>query len=158
MSLAKRDKRPHAGFQFDPDALGKLLKGTFPEIEFALLMGSARDGVVPAGGDIDLALYTRDRLGLGLRMRVAEAVREWLPDAEVDIGQFNGAEPVYRFEALKGRLLFARDMDFFAGAFSLACREYESQMQDYHRQFSYRLEHQGRAARPSSGMVLFSEN
>jgi hypothetical protein len=38
----------------------------------------------------------------------------------------NSAEPVYRFEALKGRLLFTRDHDFYIKFFSIASREYES--------------------------------
>jgi hypothetical protein len=45
-----------------------------------------------------------------------------------------------RFEPLKGRLLFARDMNRFLDAYSLACREYESQMRDYERQARYRLQ------------------
>jgi hypothetical protein len=47
---------------------------------------------------------------------------------------------VYRFEALKGRLLFARDRDFLAEFHSLTCREYETQMIHYARQRRYRLE------------------
>jgi len=59
---------------------------------------------------------------------------------------FDRAEPAYRFEALKGRLLFARDHERFLDAFSLACREYESQIYDYERQAGYRLKRREAAA------------
>lgn len=146
MSVSRRHLHPHPGFRFDPEALGRMLRDRFPEIDFAMLLGSARDGRVPPDGDIDLAVCTAGRLKLDLRMRIAEAVRELAPEATADVGQFNGAEPVYRFEALKGRLLFARDMDRFAAAFSLACREYEIQMRHYRRQFEYRLKRREIAA------------
>ncbi len=146
MTASQHHLHPHSGFRFDPEALGRLLRERFPEIDFALLMGSARDGSVPPNGDIDLAVCVDGRLNLDLRMRIAETVRELTPEASADIGQFNGAEPVYRFEALKGRLLFARDMNRFAAAFSLACREYESQMHHYRRQLEYRLQRREIAA------------
>ena len=131
---------------FSPDALGAALRAECPEIGFALLMGSARDGVVPAGGDLDLAVSLNTRLSLPLVERITAIVQRVAPGVEVDIGCFDRTEPVYRFEALKGRLLFTRDQDRFLVAYSLACREYESQMRDYERQARYRLERNGEAA------------
>ena len=38
--------------------LSKILKEEFPEILFAFLFGSARDGSIKSGSDVDLAIYT----------------------------------------------------------------------------------------------------
>ena len=63
---------------------------------------------------------------------------ERAPGAYCDIGFLNHAEPVYRFEALRGRLLFTRNVETYLRFFSLTCREYESQLADYERQYRYR--------------------
>jgi thiamine monophosphate kinase len=63
-----------------------------------------------------------------------------LPEVRCDAGILNSAEPVYRFEALKGRLLFVHDRVGYAAFYSLTCREYESQMASYERQRLYRQE------------------
>ena len=141
MSLSQRESSAgRSGGAFDPAILGAALREECPEVEFALLMGSARDGCIPPGGDLDLAVFLADGLNLDLVERITAAVQRVVPGSDVDIGCFNRAEPVYRFEALKGRLLFARDQDRFLDAFSLTCREYESQMRHYERQARYRLE------------------
>jgi hypothetical protein len=147
MSLSRREfKKNRATVEFDPAALGEALRSECPEIGFALLMGSARDGIVPARGDLDIAVSIKSGLNLEILKRIEAIVRQCVPDVEVDIGLFNQAEPVYRFEALKGRLLFTRDQEDYLHAFSLTCREYESQMVDYERQARYRLQRKGEAA------------
>lgn len=120
--------------------MGAVLRERCPELDFVLLMGSARDGRVPPGGDLDLAVGMQGKLTMDLLDRIHEVVAPLAPGVPVDVGHFDRTEPVYRFEALKGRLLFARDQERFLDAFSLACREYESQMHDYERQARYRLE------------------
>ena len=52
---------------FDPAALGEALRAECPEVDFILLMGSGRDGWIPPGGDLDLAIGLRDRLTYELR-------------------------------------------------------------------------------------------
>jgi hypothetical protein len=123
---------------FDPAALGTSLRDGCPEISFALLLGSACSGHIPPGGDLDLAVSVVSGLSLPLVQRITGLAQGVVPGADIDIGCFDRAEPVYRFEALKGRLLFARDLDRFLDAYSLACREYESQIHDYERQARYR--------------------
>jgi hypothetical protein len=88
---------------------------------------------------LDLAVSVESNFTLALMDRISVVAQRTLPDVPIDIGCFDRAEPVYRFEALKGRILFARDDERFINAFSLACREYESQMYDYERQAGYRL-------------------
>lgn len=141
MALSRRElKAGVTPATFDPDALGAALREACPQVDFALLMGSARDGRVGRGGDIDLALGMRDRLTSELLDRITALADRFAPGVVADIGHFDRAEPVYRFEALKGRLLFARDQERFLDAFVCACREYESQMLDYERQAHYRLQ------------------
>ena len=141
MSLSRRESNAgRPGGTFDPAVLGTALREECPEVEFALLMGSARDGCIPPGGDVDLAVCVRAGLSLGLVERIVSLVQRLAPGTDVDVGCFNRTEPIYRFEALKGRLLFARDGDRFLDAYSLTCREYESQMHDYERQSRYRLQ------------------
>jgi hypothetical protein len=141
MSLSRREaKSRQAAVTFDTGVLGAALRDGCPEVDFALLLGSARDGHIPPGGDLDLAVNPKGGLTLALVGRITAVAQLLAPGCDVDVGCFNRAEPVYRFEALRGRLLFARDRGRFWDAFSLACREYESQMRDYERQARYRLE------------------
>ncbi len=142
MSLSRRDHedRSPIAIEFEPERMAEAIRVACPDVDFALLLGSARDGRVPPGGDVDLAVSTRGRLGfdgLGQIVRAAESV---VPGVPVDVGCFDRAEPVYRFEALRGRLLFARDLDRYLDAFSRTCREYEDRMIHYRRQRRYRLE------------------
>ena len=121
------------------DKLIASLENSCPEVVFALLHGSARDGFIKRGSDIDLAFYLKKRATLSFYERVMSAVSEIAPGIECDIGILNNAEPVYRFEALRGKLLFARDYEAYLKFYSLTCREYESQLADYERQHRYRL-------------------
>ncbi len=124
---------------FDPAALGEALSRECEAIVFALLMGSARDGHVAAGSDIDLALYLAEPASFRLIGQVQDIAARVAPGVHCDVGLLRNAEPVFRFEALKGRLLFTRDREVFLRFFSLTCREYESQLASYARQYSFRM-------------------
>jgi len=125
--------------EFDPAALGTALRKACEEILFALLMGSARDGHVAVGSDLDLALYLEVPPSLRVVARVQDIAASFAPGVYCDVGFLRNTEPVFRFEALKGRLLFTRDQELFLRFFSLTCREYESQLASYARQYSYRM-------------------
>jgi hypothetical protein len=125
---------------FEPAELASVLRETLPEAEFCFLLGSAMDGIVAVGSDLDLAFYLQGKPSFAFYERVVEAVKRLMPDVRCDTGILNNAEPVFRFEALKGRLLFARDQERYLTFFSRTCREYESQMFDYERQRRYRRE------------------
>jgi uncharacterized protein len=126
--------------KFDVQQLSEALESACPQADFALLHGSAKDGELKKGSDIDVALFLNCKPSTEIYMSAIKAVHEVCPDAEADIGILNNAEPVYRFEALKGKLLFNRNMEKYLDFFSLTCREYESQMYDYQRQHRYRME------------------
>lgn len=126
--------------QFDPVALGHALEKV-AEVEFAVLMGSAKEGVVNPHSDVDIAVYLSVPLKVELYVKIAECVTSQIgSDVRVDLGILNGADPVYRFEALKGRLLFYRDEEVWLNFYSVTCREFETQMVHYERQRRYRLE------------------
>lgn len=125
---------------FDLRQLAEAVEKACPEVVFAFLLGSARDGVVRPGGDIDIAVYTPSKPTLEFYNRLIRAVEQVAPFAEVHPGILNRANPIYRFEALKGRRLFVRDMAVYAEFFSITCREYETRMFEFARQRRYRLE------------------
>ncbi|NLX25859.1 MAG: hypothetical protein GXY61_07865 [Lentisphaerae bacterium] len=139
--MSKKQLNSHQGSTcFDPKELGEKLERACPEAIFCLLMGSAVGGIVKEGSDLDLAFYLEGAPTLNFYSRVSKVVDELAPGVRCDTGILNRTEPVFRFEALKGQLLFVRNEEQYARFFSLSCREYESQMFDYERQRKYRLE------------------
>jgi predicted nucleotidyltransferase len=125
----------------DVNQLAKHLDAACPEARFAFLFGSANDGVVRPGSDIDVGLYVDTPHDFDLYSRTMDAVTVAVPGAEPDISVVTmDSDVVLRFEMLKGRKLFVRDMDCYLDFFSLTCREYEDQMADYERQRRYRQE------------------
>ena len=152
MPLSKHhiDTKPVAT-PLDRDRLAALLEAALPQVVFAYLHGSAAvSGVVPAHSDLDLALFLdpgtlaadggTDHSLPDVYVAAAEAAESVAPGVRCDIGILNGAEPVFRFEVLKGHLLFCRDREQWLRFYSLTCREYESRLFHYEKQRRYRLE------------------
>ena len=108
-----------AGICFDVEKLAQEIERSCKTVVFALLHGSAKAGIVCAGSDIDVALYLSEKHTLEMISAVSAAVGRIVPATECDVGVLNGAEPVYRFEALRGRLLFSRDEEAYLSFFSL---------------------------------------
>lgn len=141
MGISKKHLNTHSGaVTFDPDQLAGHLEKEITSAGFCLLMGSAVDGEVAEGSDLDLAFYLTEPLSTDFYAQVEAVVGRHVPGVRCDIGILNQADPIFRFEALKGRLLFVRSKELYASFFSLTCREYESQMFDYEKQRKYRLE------------------
>jgi predicted nucleotidyltransferase len=134
---------PARAITFDVERLGEVLRERCPEVTFALLHGSARSGTVAPGSDVDVAVHCSRPASAQVLLGVMAAVAQVVPGVECDVGVLNEADPVFRFEVLRGRLLFTRDREQYLDFYSLACREYESQMADYERQHRYRLEARG---------------
>ncbi len=125
---------------FNPHLLADKIQENCPEVIFCFLLGSARDGLLGPESDVDIAVFIQEKPKPDDFFDISDAASSIIPDRKIDIGFLNGAEPVYRFEALRGRLLFTRDRESYLTFFSLTCREYESQMVSYVRQHRYRLE------------------
>jgi predicted nucleotidyltransferase len=110
-------------------------------IEYALAFGSARDGVVHAGSDLDVAVslmhpdVQNTDLLLGIVGKVEDAF-----GVPCDLTVLNTAGPVLRHEALKGRVLFVRpDRETaFSDFYARTCAEYEDLMAWRARQLAYR--------------------
>ena len=129
MGISKKHLNTHSGaITFDPSRLATRLEKDLASVSFCLLMGSAVDGKIAEGSDLDLAFYLTEPLTLDFYAKVQTIIDNQVPGVQCDIGILNNAEPVFRFEALKGELLFVRDKEIYASFFSLTCREYESQM------------------------------
>lgn len=126
---------------FKPEELSRLLQKLVPHIVFAYLMGSARNGTVKQGSDLDLAVFLNIKPNLPLYDKIQDICESIVSGpVRCDVGILNHADPVYRFEALKGRLLFTRNQEIWLTFYSRTCREVEHQMFHYEKQRRYRLE------------------
>ena len=100
-----------------------------PRIVLATLFGSAKDGTVRPGSDVDLGVLLSPALTPleFYDFYVAMTARlSTLP--EVDLVDLNHAGSVLAFEALCGRRLVVRDPEAVAAFSSRVAREYESDM------------------------------
>lgn len=119
-----------------------------PDVVAAWAFGSAQGGELRQGSDADVGvLMTRpptfeEQLALIGRLEKAP----W--PAEIDLVILNDANPILRFEAVSGRLLFTRDLSALAEFVSLTARKYEDEMAQWER--AMRLYHSpaGSANRP----------
>jgi predicted nucleotidyltransferase len=124
----------------DLQELAVVLEGT-GDIAFAMVFGSARDGLVHKGSDLDVGVWlapaeaaTIDRL-----MEIVARIEDTFI-VPCDLTLLNTAGPVLRHEALKGRVLFVRPdrEDDFADFYTRTCAEYEDLMAWRARQLAYR--------------------
>ncbi|MFW5802809.1 MAG: type VII toxin-antitoxin system MntA family adenylyltransferase antitoxin [Verrucomicrobiota bacterium] len=124
--------------EVDLDKLGEYLHRD-PRIVGATVFGSARDGRVRPGSDLDLAVLFDAPLPAEDFLDFYSALCDQVPGVEkVDLICLNQADPILAFEAISGTFLCTNDKEKMAGYFSLVCREYEDVMGN--------LEHQRRMA------------
>lgn len=128
------------GKTIDLQRLAGVLKG-IASIEYAMVFGSARDGLVQAESDLDIAVSLAhgdagsiDRLG-EIVGKVEEAFA-----VTCDLTVLNTAGTVLRHEVLMGRVLFVRPdyEDDFSQFYVLTCAEYEDLIAWRARQLAYR--------------------
>ncbi len=95
----------------------------------ATVFGSAQDGRVRPGSDLDLAVLFDQPLSGEEFLRFYSELCDQVPGVEkVDLIRLNEADPILAFEAISGIFLCTNDRDKMAGYFSLTCREYEDVM------------------------------
>jgi predicted nucleotidyltransferase len=141
MGISKRHlERNSVELRFSVSALAEELKSRAEEVVFAYLLGSASAGRIKPYSDLDIAVFTHGKPNGSLYDKAQEAVGAAVGDVRCDLGILNRAEPIYRFEAIKGVLLFTRDQEAWLRFYSLANREYEHQLYDYEKQRRYRVE------------------
>ncbi|HID53433.1 MAG TPA: nucleotidyltransferase domain-containing protein [Anaerolineae bacterium] len=100
----------------------------FPRLVAAWVFGSAQDGFVRPGGDVDVGVLWRGWPSLDDLAALRMAVQDALQMDAVDLVVLNNASPVLRFEAISGRPIFCRDAGQRAVFASLTAREYEDEM------------------------------
>ncbi len=134
-SAAARESKP-----IDLERLTTILGG-IEAVEYALVFGSARAGIVHAGSDLDVAVSLGGAEGqsVDLLLEIVGKVEDAF-GVTCDLTVLNTAGPVLRHEALKGRVLFVRRdrEDEFVEFYVRTCAEYEDLMASYTRQLAYR--------------------
>lgn len=142
-SQKQRRMMPSATTKSTPIDLQRLATtlGDIESIEYAMVFGSARDGIVYAGSDLDVAVSLAD-LDAESVDRLLEIVGK-VEDAfgvTCDLTVLETAGPVLRHEALKGHVLFIRPgrEDDFSEFYVRTCAEYEDLMAWRARQLAYR--------------------
>lgn len=127
---------------FSIDTLAMSLK-KLPEISFAYLLGSAQNGIMKAGSDLDIAIFMDNNStgSFSIYRNICDCCSALLPGVRIDLGLLNQSQdPVYKYESIKGKLLFAKDTETWLRFFSVNAREYDSQMSHYRKQQRYRME------------------
>jgi len=92
------------------------------------VFGSAQAGQVPEGSDLDIALLVEQQLTFAEWLEILGHLQARLQFDDIDLVVLNEANPILRFEAVSGKLLFCRDWQQMAAFVSLTAREYEDEM------------------------------
>jgi predicted nucleotidyltransferase len=112
----------------DLDALARTLAAD-SRIVLATLFGSAKDGTVRPGSDVDIAVLLSPALTpLDFYRFYVDLASRLDTIAELDLVDLNRANSVLAFEALCGQRLVVRDPDAVAAFASQTAREYEDDM------------------------------
>lgn len=111
----------------DLDSLHDIF-AAYPNVIAVWAFGSAKNGELRAGGDIDLGVLFADMPSLHERIALADAIDHRLKSGTIDLSVLNHASAILRFEALSGRKIYSTDVETEAAFQSLAAREYEHAM------------------------------
>jgi predicted nucleotidyltransferase len=101
---------------------------TAPNVVAAWAFGSAQDGRVGTGSDVDIAVLMESPPSLDERIELLSRLQDALGVEEIDLVVLNEANAIVRFEAISGEPLFCRDLARRAEFASLTAREYEDEM------------------------------
>lgn len=122
--------------KLDLEALTAVLAAD-PRIILAVLFGSARDGLVREGSDVDLAvLLTPPLPPREFYAFYVELTARLSTIPVLDLTDLNRANTVLAFEALCGRRLVVRDPEAVAAFASRVAREYEHDMKQASMHFA----------------------
>lgn len=119
---------------------GNILQKKHPEIDFALIFGSSKDGKVNIKSDIDLAVWFGRNYDEDSVLNLIKTVESLYPEVECDLAILNTSGIFLQFEALKGKVLFIRKgkEENYAEFYSKTCRKHEDQFFWMQRQLQYR--------------------
>jgi predicted nucleotidyltransferase len=99
-----------------------------PEVIAAWAFGSALGGQIAPGSDVDVAVWFETGPSFEQQDALLARLQETLGVDEIDLVVLNDANPILRFEAISGQVLFCRDPNRRAAFVSLTAREYEDAM------------------------------
>lgn len=107
------------------------------EIIAVWAFGSAQGGDVRIGGDVDVGVLVDRPLTFDEQLDLLGRLQATLHIEDIDLVILNDANPILRFEAVSGRLLFCRDIQRMAAFVSLTAREYEAETAQWQRALRY---------------------
>lgn len=99
-----------------------------PSVIAGWLFGSAQEGRIRPGGDIDVAILFDEKPDWDRLADLRAALQDALDFDNVDMVILHDASPITRFEAVSGKLIFCRSRSQMAEFVSLTAREYEDEM------------------------------
>lgn len=128
--------------KFSIENLSVSLKVALPEVSFAYIFGSASEGCIKNGSDLDIAVYYKDEKKPVFEQidSTAALIEAAVPGAVCDLTILNSSGVIVSFEALKGRQLFVREeyLEEYAAFYSSTCMRYEEEIWWMNRQLEYR--------------------
>jgi len=114
--------------KLDMDALADTLASD-PRVVLAVIFGSAQNGTVRDGGDVDIGvLLSPEPTPMEFYAFYQEMASRLGGIGELDLVDLSRAGSVLAFEALCGRRLVVRDAEAAASFASQAARQYEDDM------------------------------
>lgn len=99
-----------------------------PHVVAAWVFGSARNGQIDEGSDLDIGVLFASKPSLDELLDLVADLQKALQFENIDLIPLNEANPILRFEAISGRAVFCRDAGRRAEFASLTAREYEDEM------------------------------
>lgn len=126
---------------FDTNLLALDLRKQFPEILFAYIFGSAKEGNIRLGGDVDIAVWVDEKARrIDLIPKIVGLVEKNTAGAPCDLVFLNDAGDQLAFSVLQGKILFIRNevRELHSSFYSQTCREYEDTIAWMKKQLQYR--------------------
>jgi len=108
----------------DWDLLAEIFAAV-PNVMAAWVFGSAQNGLVREGGDLDVGVLFTSPPSLDDLAALRATLQQATQVDDIDLVPLNRAASILRFEAVSGRLIFKRDAAQMVEFVSLAAREYE---------------------------------
>lgn len=131
--------------KFNHNLLTEKLK-TLPEIAFVYLFGSAQNGTIKKGSDLDIAVYLvrkekNNDEETELRLKILRLLESAVPGFDnFDVVVLNETSTILGMQALQGKLLFVKPEfeNLHAEFYSFTCRKFEYDSFWMKKQLEYR--------------------
>ena len=108
----------------------------YPDLVAAWSFGSAQEGKIAFGSDLDIALLFVEAPEFETLCDIRADLQELLELEDIDLMNLNTASVISAMEAISGTPLFCRDLGKRAEFASLTSRQYEDDMAQLRRHYS----------------------